>query len=183
MDLAKLLRLRTKGPVQAEQAEAPWSQFLQRLAQTLRNDIAALTRVTPEDDWVRLARIMKVYSGNLNERADPTRDGTAYVFLNVPSQRGFMLEAAEDHKHIELRKGTLIVPLKRNAFEQLESSTLFVTSPALLGQYAVLDSETVRSKPQDRTITISMMSEYLLSLAFGLAEPEGASAVDDSQPQ
>lgn len=168
MDLAKLLKLRMKGPSPVDGPHSNASLFLVGLAQTLRNDIATLTRVTPEDEWVRLARIMKVYTGSLNERADPKKEGTTYLFLHVPSQRGFMLEASADGSRLELRKGSRIVPLKRNAFEELEPTTLFVTSGPLLGDFVLLQSDTVRSRPEDRTLTVSLMSEHLLSLAFGL---------------
>jgi hypothetical protein len=171
MDLAKLLRLRKTATVPVAETGNWSSLFLKKLAAAIKSDIGTLGRVSPEDEWVRLARIMKVYCGNLNDRSDPESNGYTYMFLNVPSKRGFMLEMNTGRERLELRKGTLIVPLKRNAFEELEQSTLFITSGPLLGDYRLLAPDLVRSAPDDKTFTITSMAEMLMSLAFGIEEP------------
>jgi hypothetical protein len=159
-----------RGQTASDAPNRQVADFLVNLSQTLRSDLANLSRVEPEDEWTRLARTMKVYNGNLDDQKKTSNDDTTYVFLNIPSQRGLMLETTADQRSLELRRGTLIVPLKRNAFDELEPTTLFVTSGPALAQFGIIDSNVVRSKVKDRTFTVSMMSEHLLSFAFGINE-------------
>lgn len=173
MDLTKILRLKKAPPAKSGWEQLPYSVFLKHLADALRADLLKLSQSKGSDDWIRSCRVMKVYCGNLKERADPIEDGYNYLFLNVPSQRGFMLEVDQTETKLELRRGTLIVPLRRNTFDELDSATLFVTSPLILQTFVVLSPDTVRSASEGqaaRTLSVSRMAEWLLSLALGIAE-------------
>lgn len=173
MDLMKILRLKKSPPVKNGWEQFPYSVFLKNLADALRTDLLKLSQSEGTDEWIRSCRVMKVYSGNLKERADPIEDGYNYLFLNVPSQRGFMLEVDQTETKLELRRGTLIVPLKRNTFDELDSATLFVTSPVILQTFVVLSAEAVRAEAEglpQRTLSLSRMTEWLLSLALGIEE-------------
>ncbi len=181
MDLMKLLRLRKKEPTDPGWLQKPGSAYLIQLARILRHDIGTLAESEGDEDWIHLSQIMRVYTGHLSEKADPEVDGYNYVFLNVPNMRGFMLELTEDETALELRRGTLIVPLKRNAFDELESSTLFVTSPQLLGSFQILGPDLVRGHEPVTTYPVEAMSERLLSLAFGLETAGGKVEPKDDQ--
>jgi hypothetical protein len=179
MDLMKLLRLKRPSGVPEGWEQFAHSIFLRSLAETLRTDLEKLSQTDGPDQWIRNCRVMKVYTGNLHEKSDPLQDGYNYVFLNVPSAQGFMLEADETGTKLELRRSTLIVPLKRNTFDELETSTLFVSSPRLLKTFQVISPDAVRCKDQSgqsRTLRVGRMSEWLLSIALGIEEaPDGSS--------
>jgi hypothetical protein len=177
MDLMKLLRHRTKETAKSGYQTSDGSQFLHKLADILRSDIAEICALQPEaaeEEILRLGRNMKVYVGNLNERATPEKDGYNYLFLNVPSKRGLMLELDPDQADIQMRHGTLIVPLKRNNFEELEQSTLFVTAPQVLYKFTTLSNDLIRENNENKTYSIEAMSELILAVAFGIREPEPA---------
>lgn len=183
MDLMKLLRHRTKETAKTRNQTFNGSQFLHKLSELLKNDIAEICALQPEaaeEEILRLGRNMKVYVGNLNEQSSPEKDGYNYLFLNVPSKRGLMLELDATQSDIEMRHGTLIVPLKRNNFEELEPSTLFVTAPQILYQFNVMANDLVREKNENKTYSLEAMSELILAVAFGLRQPEPPVSKDEN---
>lgn len=166
----KRLRHKTRGSSPERTIHSDGSEFLREIARLVKADLARLGATNADEDWVRLARTMKIYSGNLDEKADPEKDGYNYLFLNVPSSRGFMLEIGPNESVIELRRGTLIMPLKRNVLEELEASTLFVTSPQIIETFEIRGPQTVRATSLNKTFTTDIFAEYLLTLAFGISD-------------
>lgn len=168
----KLLKRKKSGLERPAWTHDPAMVYLVKLGEMLRHDLTTLASTSGTDEWIRQSRILKVFTGNLDEHANPERDGTNYLFLNVPSSPGYLLELNSTNRQLEMRKATLIVPIKRNSREELESSTLFVTQPRVLESYEVLNSDLIRRHQPLKTFPVEAMSEHLLSLALGISESE-----------
>jgi hypothetical protein len=171
MDLTKLLanRMGARRPRGGIPSATPAQQFLAQTAVIVDQDLKLITRCAPPDETIsyiglRLLSGSFAADGNRIQHESSKTEMIDYLFLQVPSQPGFLLRAERDGSLI-LERATRAVPQVTDFSGEVVQRHLFVSNGKNLEHFAVLDENTVRSS-NGKTLSLGMFSEMLVSLAF-----------------
>ncbi len=144
--------------------------FLQALSEILTHDVRLFTRCAPPDEAFSYAGV-RVQSGSFQLEGSFTIADTEkkrpieYIFLQVPSRPGFLVQYDANKKSITLDRATKVLPRCVDFSGEDVERTLFVSQNGSLEELSVLEQDTVRTA-SGRTLSVGQFSEMMLTLAF-----------------
>ena len=144
--------------------------FLQALSEMLTNDVRLLTRCAPPDEafsysGVRVQSGCFEMEGTFTKTDEEVARPMDYVFVQIPSRPGFLIQYDAAKKMLTLERATKVLPRVVDFTGADAERTLFVSQPGTLEVLNVLEEDVVRTKA-DKTLSVGQFSETVLSLAF-----------------
>jgi hypothetical protein len=152
------------------QASTAGERFLFELSGVLSQDLKLMTRCSPPDEAFTFSGL-KVLSGSYeiegtkSQLEKPTRSVFDYVYLQIPSRPGFLVQMDRAAGLLVLERASKVHPRVLGYTGEQVQQTLFVTQKEPLEVLSVLDEGTVRTAG-GKTLSVGQFSEMLLVLAF-----------------
>jgi hypothetical protein len=144
--------------------------FLQSLSEMLTNDVRLLTRCAPPDEAFSYSgvRVQSGYfqiEGTFTKADEEVVRPIDYVFVQVPSRPGFLIQYDGEKKSLTLERATKVLPRVVDFTGEDAERTLFVSQLGTLEVLNVLEEDMVRTEA-GQTLSVGQFSEKVLTLAF-----------------
>jgi hypothetical protein len=144
--------------------------FLQALADVMANDVRILTRCAPPDEafsytGVRVQAGCFAIEGTFTKSDEQVLRALDYVFLQVPSRPGFLIQYDAEKQCLFMERATKVLPRVVDFTGDDVERTVFVSQKGTLELLNVLEEDIVRTEA-GQTLSVSQLSEKLLTLAF-----------------
>lgn len=169
MDLSKIINESRASHLQNKRSlEELGKEFFNELIKQLEMDLLYLqSQVSlPQHSFFKSTRILQ---GDLDEKKKKIEKkaypNKRYLFMQLPNQPGFLLEAETLSEIYKMYRATKVNPIFNSDTGDIIRPEIFILKSKELEEFIVLDECFVRTKTSDKTLSVKQMSEMLLLLA------------------